>query len=103
MAGRTAPRLGSTIAHWRRRAGVYLDRSRRSVWFHGDGIDDFEAVEGLIRRLRRRVTTDRFVYTSPRSETCEWLRRKYPNDNALPVPFDVGTLFRRFFTQLNPR
>jgi hypothetical protein len=90
------------VAHWRRRAGVYLNRARRSVWFHGNTVADFEHLTELIRRLRREVATDRFVFTSARAETCEWLRTRYPNDNAIPIPFDLGPLFDRFLRQLNP-
>jgi len=90
------------VAHSRRRGGIYLNRARRSIWFHGDTVGDFESVAELVHRLRREVATDRFVFTSLRAETCEWLRRRYPNDNAIPVPFDFGPLFRRFLHQLHP-
>lgn len=90
------------VAYWRRRSGIYLNRARRSVWFHGDTVGDFESMAELVRRLRREVATDRFVFTSLRAETCEWLRRRYPNDNAIPVPFDFGPLFGRFLHQLHP-
>ena len=93
----------TSVTHLRRRAGIYLNRSRRSIWFHGGTVQDFVAAEGLVRRLRRRVSTDRFVFTSADRQACEWLRTRYPNDNALPVPFGFPPVLGRFFRQLNPR
>lgn len=93
----------TSVTHLRRRAGVYLNRARRSIWFHGGTVQDFVAAEDLVRQLRRRVSTDRFLFTSADRQTCEWLRSRYPNDNALPVPFGFPPILDRFYRQLNPR
>lgn len=91
------------LTHLRRRAGVYLNRARRSIWFHGDAVADFAAADGLVRSLRRRVSTDRFLFTARDALACAWLRERYPNDNVLPLPLPIAPLLDRFFAQLNPR
>jgi hypothetical protein len=86
----------------RRRAGLYLNRSRRSIWIHAGSIAAFEALAPLVRALRPQVEIDRFLFTAADPEICEWLRRRYPNDNALPLPFAVRPLARHFLAQLRP-
>ena len=93
----------TSVTHLRRRAGIYLNRARRSIWFHGGTVQDFVAAEDVVRRLRRQVSTDRFVFTTADRQACEWLRTRYPNDNTLPVPFGFPPVLERFFRQLNPR
>lgn len=98
-----ASSVREALRYLRRRWGVYLNRARRSIWIHGAGVDDFAAADELIRHLKKVVPTDRFVFTSRRAATCTWLADRYPNDNALPLPPDVGLLVDRFFRQLNPQ
>jgi len=85
-----------------RRSGVYLNRARRSVWVHGGIAEDFEAARVLLSWLRTGVSTERLLLTSDRPLTCEWLKARYPNDNALPVPFALRPVLARFFLQLCP-
>ena len=89
-------------AYARRRAGLYLSRSRRSIWIHAGSVAAVEALAPLVRALRPRVEIDRFLFTAADAETCEWLRRRYPNDNSLPLPYGMRRLVRRFLAQLNP-
>jgi hypothetical protein len=90
------------LAFLRRRAGVYLNRARRSVWLHARDQETFEAAQPLIGWLRATVPTDRLLFTSARADTCTWLRQRYPNDNVLPPPWGAPPLVSRFFRQLQP-
>jgi hypothetical protein len=95
-------RLRDHLALLARRGGAYLNRARRSVWVHGRDPEDFEAVRPVLKWLRTGISAERLLLTSDRPQTCIWLRARYPNDNTLPPPFDLGPLMKRFFRQLRP-
>ena len=90
------------LAFLRRRSGVYLNRSRRSVWLHARDAEAFAAASPLIKWIREAVPTERLLLSSSSPRTCRWLSERYPNDNVLPPPWRARALVRRFFGQLRP-
>lgn len=90
------------IAFLRRRGGVYLNRSRRSIWVHARDPEDFGAASRVLKWIRGAVATDRLLLTSPSWRTCSWLAARFPNDNVLPPPWSARPLVGRFFRQLRP-
>ncbi len=89
-------------AFLRRRGGVYLNRSRRSVWVHARHPHEFAAALHVLKWIRGAVATDRLLLTSASAQTCRWLAARYPNDNVLPPPWSAKPLVGRFFRQLRP-
>lgn len=96
------PSGAERLAFLRRRGGVYLNRSRRSVWVHARDPDDFVAASGVLKWIRGAVATDRLLLTSSSWRTCCWLAARFPNDNVLPPPWGARPLVGRFFRQLRP-
>jgi 3-deoxy-D-manno-octulosonic-acid transferase len=76
--------------------------AERSIWIHGEGMGEFNAARELIVALRERAPGIRLVFTTSRSAICDWLRAKYPDDIALPHPWDLPFAVRRFTQQLRP-
>ena len=92
----------SRLAFLRRRGGIYLNRSRRSVWVHARDAGSFVAASRILAWIRGTVAMDRLLLTSSRPRTCAWLAARYPNDNVLPPPWDAAPLVGRFVGQLRP-
>lgn len=93
---------GERLAFLRRRSGVYLNRSRRSVWLHARDPEAFAAASPLIKWIREAIPTERLLLSSSSPRTCRWLSERYPNDNVLPPPWRPRAFVGRFFRQLRP-
>lgn len=97
-----APSGFGRLAFLRRRGGLYLNRSRRSVWVHARDARSFAAASRVLAWLRETVAMDRLLLTSSLPQTCDWLSARYPNDNVVPSPWNARPLVGRFFGQLRP-
>lgn len=96
------PSVAGRLAFLRRRGGVYLNRSRRSIWVHARDPEEFAAASRMLKWFRGAIATDRLLLTSSSPHTCSWLAARYPNDNVLPPPWGARLLVGRFFRQLGP-
>lgn len=83
--------------------GIFLFRSSRSIWFHGESPERFHAAEGLIRAIRAVSPQNRFLFTSTCPATIEWLAARFPGDLALPAPWNAHSAVSRFFASLAPQ
>lgn len=101
LADRSAP--WASIAYIMASCALFLHRSSRSMWFHGELPERFTAADGLIRAIRNVVPQDRFLFTSTRPATIEWLAAKYPSDLALPAPWNTQPVLLRFVKSLRPQ
>jgi 3-deoxy-D-manno-octulosonic-acid transferase len=94
--------LHSWLDHLLPRLGFFPERAAQTIWIHGEGMGEFNAVSALITALREELPDVRFLFTASRSVTLEWLRDKYPEDLHVPHPWDLAAGVSRFVRRLNP-
>ena len=94
--------LLDSAAHLASRSGLYLSRSRHSIWIHGGTLADFQRAVPCVRELRRRLHEHRFVFTSADAGACAWLRVRHAGHKAVAPPWDTAGAARRFFARLDP-
>jgi 3-deoxy-D-manno-octulosonic-acid transferase len=91
--------LRCTIRSW----GVGLRHVKRSIWVHGQTVEQFCAAEGLMRMVRHAAPQHHFVFTSPHLVTLEWLQSKFATDTVLFAPRGPTFVLRKFFHSLSPQ
>jgi hypothetical protein len=89
-------------AHILRRSGVYVSRNEKSVWVCGRTIADFDEAAQFMNVVRSSLTPNHFLLSSPRADTSQELRKRYPGSNVVPLPWNSDILVRQFFRSLDP-
>lgn len=101
LGDRHAP--GLAIKYLLEGHALFLYRSSRSIWVHGESPEQFHAAEALIRAIRTVAPQNRFLFTSTCPATVEWLAARFPGDLALPAPRNTHSAVSRFFASLTPQ
>jgi len=101
LGDRHAP--GLAIKYLLESRAIFLYRSSRSIWVHGESPEQFHAAEALIRAIRTVAPQNRFLFTSTCPATVEWVAARFPGDLALPAPRNTHSVVSRFFTSLTPQ
>jgi hypothetical protein len=88
------------VARCLARSGIYLTSARRSIWIHGNRVDDFTVAADLLRELRRCHPASHLLFTTLDRRAAEQLRARYPGHPIVPPPWPIGAA--RFFSRFDP-
>src|SRR5262249_42573636 len=80
-----------------------LPQTQASIWIHGEGVGEFLAAGPLIQRLQAICPDRTLLLTSSSAPVRRWLERHHPDATVLPLPWDVRSAVRRWFSGLRPR
>ena len=82
--------------------GLALPRFHRSLWIVGDSPEAFEKADALIQAAAMAAPQCRLVPMSSDPSTTAWLRDRFVDDTALPLPRNSKAVARRYLRRLHP-